>query len=1386
MDDERPISSTKRQPLPTPTSSPTPDSRQSSTAAPVAPVPTTSFYADAPPPPPPRPSTTAGSAYTGYHYIPPGAPKPPSPPSYDTATTDAKWRSPELVQDPDVRDDDIPELVSAEPVGWGAGGASRGRSPTAYDLTSWAGGGTHDWVADAQAAQSAVPIDSCCSAEELSWWDAETRNRDARPGPGILPTLLAETLHDANHSLFWVSLTPPDLTPATPSTFQPPTRDEVLESVPHPNALYCRKENGWILLLVRSTPKLPPLAPSFRASHPDVRFSNEIRRGTSDSCLDENGDRPFGLANLTHHYHCYPSAVSSRSLNPPFAHAQWHSTPQTAPEADAILPAEENDKMEGIEPTTQPEDVLLSMYVCCQCSVSVLCSDVIPGIVPARFLEELVQERAANPTPGQSGADAAIHALDTTIKILENILWKNETRALPLAPGKSFVNKVGLSPAVLSLYRCLGFKTVDPEQTGPPSFSAKATMAPPKITTKNDRQRLLRAWVELSAWLHDYRKRFPSTTKTGSPWVTLENAREKYQQDIGAHPNQMVRHSLPGFPHEFSYPLDAIERLGFTPTAYSPGLLEFAYRAQCRCDPAATPSHFTDLNTLVTILRAATLPSPLQLDILIAGESHRGRWQSSELAHAAQLLGFGRTNVLKVELEESEDEFVKRAWGDAMGRAWRVTQDGAESDGDGGAVKRRDLTRALHIIAEARGSRVLKNMARDSKAEMTPEVAYRTLQVPEDVDEEMLITVYKMRVEDQPSQAERMQGALGVLAQWRDSERLRTFVQTGEDPGEAVQIFHPEWPRGLNQLGNTCYLNSLLQYFYTIKDLRDALTPLNVVDDVKLSDDDLKRHRVGGRLVTRKEILRSRKFVAALGNLFWELEYSDIPAITPDLELAKLALVTSKDEEEDEHGRTDVRTDSSASTDATLVDEPIPIGSTAAPASTPHASSSLPALSQSPSVLGKRQRARSAPSMDVDPVGELELDRDGFVMVPKPSSASEHRRTSSGTSNAKGEAADLASEKDVDMRDGATENKENKPPPLPPRRKPDVNTESVMMFGKQHDVAECMDNCMFQIETGLLRFDDMVGTDKDKISVVKRLFYGTIRQRISLLLDPGGRGSSIHEKEDAFSHLPVNVSEESFDIYDGLSGYFDDTVDFEGKKAKMEVSLVDLPPMLQIQLQRVQFNRETLQPYKSHAYVRFDETLYVDRFLDSADPAKRLRAKSVQAELSVCRDRIHALTRDKGAPFTETLSRTLDFLTNQDATPLSGVDDELLLHLETENDLLKAEISELREKTARLKEELELIWRDEKRAEYELTSVFVHRGSSASWGHYFFYSRCLPDRPDTWFKYNDSEVTQVRKDEVLADTTGSTANPYLLVYARRGLDMVHTVKRADLGSFPDA
>ena len=59
--------------------------------------------------------------------------------------------------------------------------------------------------------------------------------------------------------------------------------------------------------------------------------------------------------------------------------------------------------------------------------------------------------------------------------------------------------------------------------------------------------------------------------------------------------------------------------------------------------------------------------------------------------------------------------------------------------------------------------------------------------------------------------------------------------------------------------------------------------------------------------------------VSQLANLFSDLKYSETPAVTPSIDLAKLALVTSRDEEEDEAEKGG--SDSSNDTDATLVDD---------------------------------------------------------------------------------------------------------------------------------------------------------------------------------------------------------------------------------------------------------------------------------------------------------------------------------------------------------------------------------------------------------------------------------------------------------------------------------
>lgn len=174
---------------------------------------------------------------------------------------------------------------------------------------------------------------------------------------------------------------------------------------------------------------------------------------------------------------------------------------------------------------------------------------------------------------------------------------------------------------------------------------------------------------------------------------------------------------------------------------------------------------------------------------------------------------------------------------------------------------------------------------------------------------------------------------------------------------------------------------------------------------------------------------------------------------------------------------------------------------------------------------------------------------------------------------------------------------------------------------------------------------------------LSRLFFGKIKQRLIGPVNARQSRVSMHDKTDLFSHLPVNVTEDGTDIYDGLSGYFDDVVDFQGEKARMEMSLVKLPPILQIQLQvrfepeipiyypdrlqRVQFNRETLQPYKSQAYVKFWGNIYLDRFMDDAAPQKKLKSKALQVQLNACRERLRILSEGKVITIVITLHCSL-------------------------------------------------------------------------------------------------------------------------------------------------
>lgn len=231
----------------------------------------------------------------------------------------------------------------------------------------------------------------------------------------------------------------------------------------------------------------------------------------------------------------------------------------------------------------------------------------------------------------------------------------------------------------------------------------------------------------------------------------------------------------------------------------------------------------------------------------------------------------------------------------------------------------------------------------------------------------------------------------------------------------------------------------LLQYFYTIKDLRAAIAASAEREtSVPLSDDEIKQDRVGGRLVTRREVERSKKcasfsvwrynqgsrtwtVVLLLRDLFWQLECSQDAAIKPEIELAKLALVTSKDEEDEAKSEgSDATNSSSVQSGSTLVEEPMAMGP-------------LPELP--PPILGKQtvvasELDRRHSTMDVDGT-QYAGSRDDFVMVEPP------RRATIPL---------IPEDSDVQMAD-ASSSAAPQPPALPPRKKVEPVNEGSMMFG---------------------------------------------------------------------------------------------------------------------------------------------------------------------------------------------------------------------------------------------------------------------------------------------------------------------------------------------------
>ncbi|KAI5962535.1 UBP2 [Candida pseudojiufengensis] len=643
------------------------------------------------------------------------------------------------------------------------------------------------------------------------------------------------------------------------------------------------------------------------------------------------------------------------------------------------------------------------------------------------------------------------------------------------------------------------------------------------------------------------------------------------------------------------------------------------------------------------------------------------------------------------------------------------------------------LNKALTSIAINRRSNLLLNYLETKYPEYVkiPELEKYTLQMSYEVlnsdsktSEFEIINQFQIKLLSNEKDIRILRHCLRSIGEDKKSEILLSYLKTGKIDSS---LLPPEnWPAGLDNIGNTCYLNSLLQYYFCIKPLRDLILNFDS-NNYNLNEFDANR-KIGGRKVEESEKFRSNQFIYQLQNLFKQMIHTDKRCVAPSKELAYLSFLPLSQpvnfKEPTKHKEPEV---------IEILD------------------SDSEVIENEPNQNGVVEEDKTL--IDIDNEDD---DMNGTLDPPV------HIETHTV------EPQDLVEETFIEKVESNSEEQPENSKLL------SISTdqiESTIEIGRQQDVTECIENVIFQIESALPP-EYIDKEDGEQIDLIKKLFYGKTKQTIQ----PIDKPDSIRESTERFNSLIINVSDHPKSIYDSLDNYFnEDLVKLEEGLVKKSVTITELPEIMQFHVQRVMFDREKLMAYKSIEPIPFSSKIYLDRYLDTKDEIilnKRSEVfnwKNQIIELNNAKNEI--LQKDENTSMTiiDNLITTKKFLENRiiqddklsiELTTIQVISDEIL---NLQNQLVKID-----SKINYLQEKINNQFIEYNKIGYSIFAIFIHRGE-ASYGHYWIYIKD-PHQKNIFRKYNDEIITEVQDSEIFNFLESNTATPYYIVYVKDELE----------------
>ncbi|OWB54903.1 peptidase activity protein [[Candida] boidinii] len=653
--------------------------------------------------------------------------------------------------------------------------------------------------------------------------------------------------------------------------------------------------------------------------------------------------------------------------------------------------------------------------------------------------------------------------------------------------------------------------------------------------------------------------------------------------------------------------------------------------------------------------------------------------------------------------------------------------------------------------------------------------AYKYLGCDQYADDFQVIRIFQERMnKDTNANFKELWNSLKIIGETRKSKLIEGFLSSGFIDSRLLSV--ESMPAGINNIGNTCYLNSLLQFYFVIKPLRDMILDYNSTlpeaSDFNTSEAYSKR-RIGGRVVSYKETERSYQFMYQLRDLFDKMIHTPDRCVTPTRELAYLAFSPSTDEVEFESEELQPKT-SDSHLDDDLSTEWMVVSTNSIQEDNATQKDDLPDLI---SINSESERSTFKDEvMENEDSAEIRESNDGEEMVTGSSQIKFKENDVAETIDlCTPEPASKHKSKDTTEPNGKANETHQKRMPLTAKISPD-QIENALEMGRQQDVTECIENVLFQMESALepKEFEN----DNEQIDSIKEYFYGKTKQTLAPV-DPQSKmelpdSSKIRTKIERFLSLLVNVGDHPKDIYDALDTYFtEDLMSLDDGEVKRSLTITELPKILQIQVQRVQFDRERGIPFKSIEPLPFKEKLYMDRYMDTDDQtiiSKRHEVFHWRHKIRELNNRKSLINRrdENGFTVREALMGTRDLLKSELLLE-SGVlvDSNTIEVLQNQVERIDEELKSINSEVQSLETKIYTQFDQFTKIGYSIFAIFIHRGQ-ASYGHYWIYIKD-PVR-NVYRKYNDEIVSEVTLEEVLNFQEGNTATPYYLVFVKEDLD----------------